>query len=134
MRDFTPNSDTELDSIPETRYLQINGTPIVIYLSFSSAVTIRKAQIDTILVRRDSFIRVGSRSYHESPEGTVTVSGNVRDTMRALSTFGSALKMTTPDRAHPTLRGHPPLVELGDEFHVPDHINPQTPMYISNSH
>jgi hypothetical protein len=123
LQDFTPNSDAELTLDSGTRYFQLNGTPIVIYLSFSSAVTIRKS--DTTI--RLSFdgptpVRIGARSYHESPEGTVTVTGSVRDTMRALSTFGSALKMTTPDRAHPTLRGHPPLVELGDEFHVPKSI------------
>ncbi|MFH5797911.1 hypothetical protein [Haladaptatus sp. CMAA 1911] len=124
-RSFTPNSDSELTLDSGPRYFQINGTPIVIYLSFSSAVTIRKSETEIRL----SFdgptpIRIGARSYHEAPEGTVTVTGSVRDTMRALSTFGSALKMTTPDRAHPTLRGHPPLVELGDEFHVPESIDP----------
>jgi hypothetical protein len=125
LRDFTPNSDTELTLDSGPRYLQVNGTPIVIYLSFSSTVTIRKSETEVRL----SFdgptpVRIGARSYHESPEGTVTVTGSVRDTMGALSTFGSALKMTTPDRVHPTLRGHPPLVELGDEFHVPESIDP----------
>ena len=122
---FTPNSETELEFDRRPRYLQINGAPIVIYLSINSAVTILKgADSIRFLFDETVFIRVGSRSFHESPEGTVTVSGNAQDTMRALSTFGSALKMITPDRAHPTLRGHPPLVELGNEFHVPDHIQP----------
>ncbi len=96
LRDFTPNSGTELTLDSGPRYLQLNGTPIVIYLSFFSAVTIRKS--DTTI--RLSFdgptpIRIGARSYPEAPEGTVTVTGSVRDTMRALSTFGPALKMTT---------------------------------------
>ncbi|EFW90528.1 hypothetical protein ZOD2009_18759 [Haladaptatus paucihalophilus DX253] len=125
LQDFTPNSDTELTIEPGEKYYQLNGTPIVIYLSFSSAVTIRKSETEIRLSFDGSTaVRIGARSYHESPEGTITVTGSVRDTMRALSTFGSALKMTTPDRAHPTLRGHPPLVELGDEFHVPESIDP----------
>ncbi|WP_423745804.1 hypothetical protein V5735_07580 (plasmid) [Haladaptatus sp. SPP-AMP-3] len=125
LQDFTPNSDTELTLEPGEKYYQLNGTPIVIYLSFSSAVTIRKSETEIRLsFDVSTAVRIGARSYHESPEGTITVSGSVRDTMRALSMFGSALKMTTPDRAHPTLRGHPPLVELGDEFHVPESIDP----------
>lgn len=125
LQDFTPNSDTELTLELGEKYYQLNGTPIVIYLSFSSAVTIRKSETEIRLsFDKSTAVRIGARSYHESPEGTITVTGSVRDTMRALSTFGSALKMTTPDRAHPTLRGHPPLVELGDEFHVPESIDP----------
>jgi hypothetical protein len=44
--------------------------------------------------------------------------------MRALSTFGSALKTTSPERSYPTLRGHPPLVELGDSLDVPSGLAP----------
>nr|WP_256490513.1 hypothetical protein [Haladaptatus sp. AB643] len=122
-QDFTPNSDTELSLDGRPRYLQINGLSIVVYLSISSPVTIRKGK-NSIRLSFDetTVVKVGARSFHESPQGTVTVTGSVQDTMRALSTFGSALKMTTPDRAHPTLRGHPPLLELGNEFHVPDSI------------
>ncbi|WP_253234224.1 hypothetical protein [Haladaptatus sp. AB618] len=122
-QDFTPNSDTELSLDGRPRYLQINGLSIVVYLSISSLVTIRKGK-NSIRLSFDetTVVKVGARSFHESPQGTVTVTGSVQDTMRALSTFGSALKMTTPDRAHPTLRGHPPLLELGNEFHVPDSI------------
>ena len=122
-QDFTPNSDGELSLDGKSRYLQINGLSIVVYLSLPSQVTVRKKK-NSIHLSFDetTLIRVGARSFHESPQGTVTVTGSVQDTMRALSTFGSALKMTTPDRAHPTLRGHPPLIELGDEFHVPDSI------------
>jgi hypothetical protein len=44
--------------------------------------------------------------------------------LRAVSTFGSALKTTSPERSYPTLRGHPPLVELGDHLRVPDGLEP----------
>jgi hypothetical protein len=39
-----------------------------------------------------------------------------------VSLFGSALKTTTPERSFPTLRGHPPLVERGETFDAPDHL------------
>ncbi|KZN24368.1 hypothetical protein A4G99_08145 [Haladaptatus sp. R4] len=124
VRNFTPNTDTETRYDKGRWYLQINGVSIVVYLSVSSPVTIRTEQKSiSFSFAETSHVRIGARSYHESPQGTITVSGSVQDTMRALSTFGSALKMMTPDRAHPTLRGHPPLIELGDEFHVPDSIS-----------
>jgi hypothetical protein len=47
--------------------------------------------------------------------------------MDAISTFGSALKTTSPERSWPTLRGHPPRIELGDELRIPDEIEiPET--------
>jgi len=42
--------------------------------------------------------------------------------MTAISACSSSLKSLTPERSFPTLRGHPPLIEIGDEFSIPDHI------------
>ncbi|WP_135854420.1 CHAT domain-containing protein [Halorussus salinus] len=47
--------------------------------------------------------------------------------MRAVSTFGSAPKTTTPERSWPSLRGHPPRIERGDELSIPDDLDvPET--------
>ncbi|WP_226377469.1 hypothetical protein [Haloterrigena turkmenica] len=43
--------------------------------------------------------------------------------MQAVSIFGSALKSTTPERSYPTLRGHPPIVELGNELRIPSEFD-----------
>ncbi|WP_458210437.1 hypothetical protein [Haladaptatus sp. NG-SE-30] len=42
--------------------------------------------------------------------------------MAAISTFGSALKTFSPERSFPTLRGHPPAIELGDELNIPPQL------------
>ena len=68
-------------------------------------------------------ISVGARSLHEQPAATVTTTDDPGDVMAAVSTLGSALKTTTAERAFPTLRGHPPLVERGDELSVPAAID-----------
>ncbi|MDX1747032.1 MAG: hypothetical protein R3324_13935, partial [Halobacteriales archaeon] len=39
--------------------------------------------------------------------------------MEAVSSFGSALKTTTCERSYPTLRGHPPTLELGEQQTIP---------------
>jgi len=67
---------------------------------------------------------VGVRSHHEQPAGTVTTTEDPRDVMAAVSTFGSALKTHSPDRSWPTLRGHPPALELGSSLDVPDVAEP----------
>lgn len=63
-------------------------------------------------------IEIGVRSLHERPAGTITTPGDPRSMMRAVSAMTSALKTDSPERAWPTLRGHPPLIELGEEFDV----------------
>ncbi|MGB9964593.1 hypothetical protein [Halobacterium hubeiense] len=65
---------------------------------------------------------LGIRSRHEAPAATVTTTDDPRDLMRAVSTFGSALKTHSPDRSWPTLRGHPPAIEHGDSLHVPSAV------------
>ncbi|WP_132059978.1 hypothetical protein [Halorussus amylolyticus] len=71
----------------------------------------------------DTEIRLGARSHHERPSTTVTTTDDPRDVMAAVSALGSALKTTSPERSFPTLRGHPPLIERGEELHIPDELD-----------
>ncbi|MFB6310408.1 MAG: hypothetical protein ABEH64_04410 [Salinirussus sp.] len=74
---------------------------------------------------------LGARSNHERPAATVTTTSDPLDLMAAIETFGSALKTTAPDRAFPSLRGHPPAVELGSELHIPDAVEqPETEIHV----
>ena len=66
----------------------------------------------------------GFRSFHEQPAATVTTTADPFDLMQAVSTFGSALKTTSPERSWPTLRGHPPLLEYGEELSIPARLEP----------
>ncbi|WP_135805495.1 caspase family protein [Halorussus marinus] len=68
-------------------------------------------------------VRIGARSHHERPPGTVTTTDDPEDVLAAVSTLGTALKTTSPERSFPTLRGHPPLVERGDDLRVPDDLD-----------
>jgi hypothetical protein len=71
-------------------------------------------------------VTIGARTLHERPAGTVVTTPDEQGLADAISLFSSALKTTSPERSFPTLRGHPPLVELGDSFDVPDGIEPTT--------
>lgn len=109
-------------------YLLNVGTPVKIYLritsSFSVSVAENRHRFD---FGSETPVEVGVRSIHTSPIATVTVPDNPRAAMRAVSTFGSTVKTTTPERSWPSLRGHPPRIERGDELSIPDALDvPET--------
>ncbi|RBI62609.1 hypothetical protein DMJ13_11265 [halophilic archaeon] len=115
-----PSGQTALPR--DTYHLEIAG-PVKTYLKTESAVTIKSDTETTEITFGDTTdVLVGARSHHEHPAATITTTSDPEDMMAAISTFGSALKTTSPERSYPTLRGHPPTVELGDQLSIPDHI------------
>jgi hypothetical protein len=110
-------------SLPDGEYELELHAPVRIYLSVTGGVSVRTGTDGThIEFDREAAVTVGVRSNHERPAATVTTTADPTDVMAAVSTFGSALKTTSPERAFPTFRGHPPAVELGDSLSVPDGV------------
>jgi hypothetical protein len=99
---------------PVKLYVRTTG-PVTVSTS-SNATTVERASAGEFLV--------GARSYHEQPATTITTTGEPRDVMRAVSALSSSLKSTSPERSFPSLRGHPPTIELGDELDVPPELSP----------
>ncbi len=111
--------------LPAGEYELEIAAPIKIFLRVSGAVTVTSSSTEMrIAFEGDAPIVVGARSYHERPAATVTTTAVPEDLMAAVSTFGSALKTTSPERSFPSLRGHPPAIELGDALDVPDAVTP----------
>jgi len=67
---------------------------------------------------------LGARSFHSQPARTLTTTPEPTDLMQAVSLFGNAMKTWSPERTFPSLRGHPPLLELGEECCIPDDLSP----------
>lgn len=113
-------------SLPHGSYsIELSSTPMKLYLAVEGAVTIRPANHSThIVFDEPTTVRVGARSFHTQPAGTITVPDDPETAMRAFSAFGSALKTTSPERSFPTLRGHPPLVERGETLDIPPGFEP----------
>lgn len=65
-------------------------------------------------------IFVGVRSPHDRPQATITVPDDPDAIATAFSYLGSAIKEFSCERSWPTIRGHPPAIERGDELDVPD--------------
>jgi hypothetical protein len=75
---------------------------------------------------------VGARSRHESPIETITTGEKPEDLMTAASYLGSSIKEWSAERSWPTLRGHPPAIEVGEELRVPDDLSiPETDVSVA---
>jgi len=108
---------------PDRYTLDISG-PLKVYAHVDSPVQIYSDDNNTYInFDGETNVVLGARSFHEQPAGTITTTTDPQDVMEAVSAFGSALKTTTPERAYPTLRGHPPRLELGDDLHIPEEFN-----------
>lgn len=115
-------------SVPAGTYTIEICAPIKLYVRVAGPVTVT-AGFDEMELSFETATSVGlgARSLHDHPAATITTVPTPESVMAALSAFGSALQTTSPERSYPTLRGHPPLVEIGDEFHVPSGLSvPET--------
>ncbi|WP_137286475.1 CHAT domain-containing protein [Halorussus salinisoli] len=118
----------ESAEFPPDEYLIELNVPVKLYLHVEAGVRV-ESETDSMRIEfdRETTVAVGARSFSETPAGTVTTTDDPVDAMAAVSTFGSALETTTCERSWPTLRGHPPLIERGDELSIPDGLDaPET--------
>jgi len=122
VRELTAGESAELP--PDQYSIDLNA-PVKLYVAVDSELAI---EVTNEAVRLDfgdpTEVRLGARSYHEQPAGTITTTDDPADMLRAIETFSSALKTTSVERSYPTLRGHPPTIERGDELAIPDRIEP----------
>lgn len=118
----------EEESVGGGAYIIELGAQIKTYVEVEGPLEISSDLLEKeISFGQQQKVRIGVRSRHERPAATVMTTEEPRDMMAAVSTFGSALKSTSPERSYPTLRGHPPSIEIGDSLNVPASITlPET--------
>ncbi|WP_135827242.1 hypothetical protein [Halorussus ruber] len=118
------NADHANRSLESGAYnVELSTAPMKLYLSVESAIDVRHDDSTvTVAFDRPTEVAVGARSFHDRPAGTITTTPDPVGAMGAISLLGSALKTTSPERSFPTLRGHPPLIEVGEEFDAPEGI------------
>lgn len=108
-------------SLPKGKYLLDLSGPLKVYAHVESSIQVYSdPQRTHINLGELTSVIIGARSNHMRPAETITTTADPKDVMSAISLFGSALKTTTPERSYPTLRGHPPAIELGNELAVPN--------------
>lgn len=110
-------------------YLVNLGTGIKTYVRFRAGATVYKTdELNEVVI---SFadrepITLGFRSRHEYPAGTIRIPPTPEGLATALSHLHSGIKTTSPDRSFPTLRGHPPTIEVADSIDIPPEISNAT--------
>ncbi|WP_254534566.1 hypothetical protein [Halomarina litorea] len=110
----------EEQRFPEGVYTVEFSAPIKLYLRVEGPLRVTSdATTVSVDLEGDPTVFAGARSYHDRPAATITTTEDPEDLLRAVSYLGSALKTVSPERSYPTLRGHPPAIELGEAFHVP---------------
>jgi hypothetical protein len=123
--EFDPNEGT-IEVPPGNYALEFNSLPMKLYARVDGTgfhVIPGEESVD-LLFDPDTEIRVGARSFHSQPGRTLTTTSDPADLMEAVSLFGNAMKTWSPERTFPTLRGHPPLIELDSEPNLPDGATP----------
>ncbi len=110
-------------SLKKNTYSFDISSPVKIYLKFTGAPTIIKGtgSLQVTFPERTSVV-FGVRTYHKHPSGTVTTTSHPEDMMAAINTLPSALKTMSCERSYPTLRGYPPLIQIGEELNIPDDL------------
>jgi len=116
------------DTLPPGEYSIELSLPLKLYIRVESAIEFssddERLQID---FGEQTDVSIGVRSKHEQPAGTITTTDRPRDIMKTVTALSSSLKTTSPERSLPTLRGHPPEIELGETLSIPDELSaPET--------
>lgn len=110
--------------LPVSKYILEISAPLKLYMVVESSITILfNSKKTSIYMDEGATLLIGARSYHTRPANTITTTSEPSDLMQVVSAFGSALKTTSPERSYPTLRGHPPLVEIGSELNIPEGVS-----------
>lgn len=123
--EFNPN-DEALDVSPGDYSLDFSNFPMKVYIRVENTgfnILAGEDSID-ILFDPNTKVRIGARSLHSQPGRTLTTTSDPTDLMDAVSLFGNAMKTWAPERTFPTLRGHPPLIELDSEPDLPSGVSP----------
>ena len=118
---FEMGETARLDDRPQ--FVGLSG-PMKLYCRVDTTGTL-DVGINSVRLSFDerTTVHLGARSLHDRPAGTITTPPDAESMMTAISSLSSALKTTSPERTWPTLRGHPPLIELGDRLEIPEPID-----------
>ncbi|WP_336134542.1 hypothetical protein [Natronomonas amylolytica] len=126
LAEFDPNSG-ESTAVPADDYLlELAGMGLKVYARVNGTriQVIRKNDAIELCFDSETVVQLGARSLHSQPARTLTTTSEPTDLMQAISLFGNAMKTWSPERTWPSLRGHPPLLELDDEPAIPDNLTP----------
>jgi len=122
---LTELQDYDFQTFEDGPFIIELGAPIKLYLRFDTGFSVGSTgDRMQFSFASPTSVQIGARSYHDQPSGTIQTTTEPAAIVRAVSALSSSLKTTTCERSWPSLRGHPPLIEMGDELDIPDEIDP----------
>jgi hypothetical protein len=114
--------ETSVRGDGEPAVIEFN-TPLKMYLQTPRLERIETSSEETVVeFGQPVEVQIGVRSNAEQPAGEISITDDPRDLLAAINQFRSAMRVRTPERSYPTLRGHPPTIRVGETFSVPDHV------------
>lgn len=119
---FELGSEVGPVDLPPAEYVvRVDGN-ILTYVRFDGPARLEKPGYERAIISfpEPTTVTLGFRSRVQSPPETITVPRTPAGVATALSYLPAGHRTATPDRSFPTMRGHPPLVEFGDETNIPD--------------
>lgn len=115
------------ETLPDGDYLlEFTGLEMKMYMRIETDGFSIEPDGNVALLNFDGQTKVvvGARSFHSQPARTLTTTNQPTDLMRAISLFGNSMKTWSPERTFPSLRGHPPLLNLDSECKISDELTP----------
>lgn len=108
-------------TLPTEQYVVHIETNVRTKIRFDGRATVEKPNYEATTIRfpGQTAVTLGFESRLESPPETITVPPTPEGIAAAISALPAAHRTVTPDRSFPTMRGHPPLIELGETVDVP---------------
>lgn len=126
--DYKHGGDAETLHLPDDDYLLNIETNIKTYLRFSGSATVSKSEDFSelsISFPEKTLVTFGFRSFNEEPVETITIPPTPEGLTTAITYSSATHKTDSPMRSYPTLRSHPPRIEVGDETDIPDEVRDQ---------
>jgi hypothetical protein len=123
--EYRHGGDAEAIDLDADEYLLNVSLNIKTYIRFSGSAVVLKNEDYTELhlsFPEPTLVTFGFRSHHEAPVDTMTVPPTPEGIATAVTYASSSHKTTGADRSYPTLRGHPPELELGGQIEIPDPV------------
>lgn len=115
-------------SCPQNIYSIEITTSMKLYLRTFGCVKITNSYELTSIEFDDVIpVLIGVRSFHRQPSHVINTTDDIDDLRIALSTLSCSLKTLKPERSFPTLRGHPPEINIGEELQIPEGLKPADP-------
>lgn len=127
--EYYPESSAKLEFRDGSYRIRANSTHTML-VRVEGAFTLSWRQDDekaTLTFSHPTPVTLGFRSGIEHPRATITVGSSMEDVAAALSHLSASHRTTDPELTFPTMRGHPPALELGEETEIPDGVRERSP-------